>query len=64
MLDASLERWRVFLHPNQAAIVGARYRGPARVLGGAGTGKTVVAMHRARALVREYLAPTDQHPKK
>lgn len=55
MLDASLERWRVFLHPNQAAIVGARYRGPARVLGGAGTGKTVVAMHRARALARRYV---------
>ena len=54
MLDASLERWRVFLHPNQAAFVGARYRGPARVLGGAGTGKTVVAMHRARALARRY----------
>lgn len=54
MLDASLERWRVFLHPNQEAIVRASYRGPARVLGGAGTGKTVVAMHRARHLARLY----------
>ncbi|MEZ4404478.1 MAG: AAA family ATPase [Kofleriaceae bacterium] len=54
MLDASIERWRVFLHPNQAAIVKACFRGPARVLGGAGTGKTVVAMHRARQLARRY----------
>jgi hypothetical protein len=53
MLDASLDRWRVFLHPNQQAIVSASFRGPARVLGGAGTGKTVVAMHRARYLARE-----------
>ncbi len=54
MLDASLERWRIFLHPNQEAIVRTTFRGPARVLGGAGTGKTVVAMHRARALARLY----------
>ncbi|MEO0460579.1 MAG: UvrD-helicase domain-containing protein [Myxococcota bacterium] len=54
MLDASLERWRVFLHPNQEAIVRTHFRGPARVLGGAGTGKTVVAMHRARYLARLY----------
>ncbi|MEO1301934.1 MAG: UvrD-helicase domain-containing protein [Myxococcota bacterium] len=54
MLDESLEHWRVFLHPNQEAIVKANYRGPARVLGGAGTGKTVVAMHRARHLARRY----------
>ncbi len=54
MLEASLDRWRVFLHPTQDAIVRARFRGPARVLGGAGTGKTVVAMHRARHLARLY----------
>ena len=53
MLDASLDTWRVFLHPNQQAIVRTNFRGPARVLGGAGTGKTVVAMHRARYLARE-----------
>ena len=45
-----LEKWRVFLHPTQRKIVGKEYSGPARVLGGAGTGKTVVAMHRAKAL--------------
>ncbi len=54
MLDASLDKWRVFLHPNQESIVTATFRGPARVLGGAGTGKTVVAMHRARHLAKLY----------
>jgi len=52
MLDAPLERWRVFLHPSQAALVARDFNGPASVLGGAGTGKTVVAMHRARHLAR------------
>lgn len=45
-----LEKWRVFLHPTQRKIVRKNYSGPARVLGGAGTGKTVVAMHRAKYL--------------
>ncbi len=45
-----LEKWRVFLHPTQRKIVNRNYAGPARVLGGAGTGKTVVAMHRAKFL--------------
>lgn len=45
-----LEKWRVFLHPTQRKIVQKNYSGAARVLGGAGTGKTVVAMHRAKAL--------------
>ena len=45
-----LEKWRVFLHPTQRKIVKKQYSGAARVLGGAGTGKTVVAMHRAKQL--------------
>lgn len=45
-----LEKWRVFLHPTQRKIVEKTYSGAARVLGGAGTGKTVVAMHRAKHL--------------
>lgn len=47
MLDAPLETWRVFLHPTQQRLVEKDVAGPIRVLGGAGTGKTVVAMHRA-----------------
>ena len=45
-----LEKWRVFLHPTQRKIVKKDFSGSARVLGGAGTGKTVVAMHRAKNL--------------
>ncbi len=52
MLNAPLERWRVFLHPSQRRLVERDWNGPARVLGAAGTGKTVVAMHRARWLTR------------
>ena len=48
-----LEKWRVFLHPTQRKIVNKNYSGAARVLGGAGTGKTVVAMHRAKRLAAE-----------
>ena len=52
MLNAPLERWRVFLHLSQRRLVERQWNGPARVLGAAGTGKTVVAMHRARWLAR------------
>ena len=52
MMNAPLEKWRVFLHPSQRRLVTKNFSGPARVLGGAGTGKTVVAMHRARFLAQ------------
>jgi len=51
-LRGPLEKWRVFLHPDQARTVTGDYPGPALVLGGPGTGKTVVALHRARHLAR------------
>ncbi|PSL08463.1 UvrD-like helicase family protein [Haloactinopolyspora alba] len=44
--------WRVFLHPEQRRYVERSYRGPFRLSGGAGTGKTVVLIHRARELAR------------
>lgn len=47
------EKWGVFLHPSQREIVERSYAGPARVAGSAGTGKTVVALHRAVRLARE-----------
>jgi hypothetical protein len=55
MLSAPLERWRVFLHPSQRRLVERQWSGAVRVLGGAGTGKTVVAMHRARWLANELI---------
>lgn len=50
IMQEPLEKWRIFLHPTQRKVVGKKFNGPARVLGGAGTGKTVVAMHRAKML--------------
>jgi superfamily I DNA/RNA helicase len=49
--------WRIFLHPEQRRFVDRDYNGPARVTGGAGTGKTVVILHRARALARREPTP-------
>jgi hypothetical protein len=61
ILDAPLEKWRVFLHPSQERLVAKSFNGPAWVTGGAGTGKTVVAMHRARHLAKTLChAPQDK----
>ena len=51
-LDYPWERWAVFLHPAQRQIVETDYSGPFRVAGAAGTGKTIVAIHRAVFLAR------------
>ncbi|TWB23459.1 AAA domain-containing protein [Nitrospirillum amazonense] len=48
------EKWGVFLHPSQRALVDRPFTGPARVAGSAGTGKTIVAIHRAVRLAREH----------
>ena len=58
ILEEPLENWRVFLHPSQRKLITKNYNGSARVLGGAGTGKTVVAMHRAKWLLGQI--PNDQ----
>lgn len=58
ILDAPLEKWRIFLHPTQERLVDKEFKGPAKVIGGAGTGKTVVAMHRARHLARTLCTKT------
>lgn len=61
ILNAPLENWRVFLHPSQGKLVSKEFNGPCRVLGGAGTGKTVVAMHRAKHLaVKVFKAKNDR----
>ncbi|MBV1700620.1 MAG: UvrD-helicase domain-containing protein [Hyphomicrobiales bacterium] len=51
-LEFPWEKWAVFLHPAQAALVARDFAGPARVSGSAGTGKTIVALHRAVHLAR------------
>jgi hypothetical protein len=48
------EQWTVFLHPAQRDTVTREYAGPARVSGSAGTGKTIVALHRAAHLARTH----------
>lgn len=50
IMNAPLVQWRVFLHPTQQKLASGDRSGPVRVLGGAGTGKTVLAMHRAKWL--------------
>ena len=53
-LDFPWEKWTVFLHPAQRQIVEREFSGPARVAGSAGTGKTIVALHRAVYLARKH----------
>ncbi|MBF0470025.1 MAG: DEAD/DEAH box helicase [Gammaproteobacteria bacterium] len=60
MLEAPLEKWRVFLHPDQRKLVARHWNGPVRVLGGAGTGKTVVAIHRAKWLADQLSATSEK----
>ncbi len=61
MLAAPLEKWRVFLHPSQRKLVERDWNGAVRVLGGAGTGKTVVAIHRAKWLAQHrFNDPSDR----
>ena len=59
IMNAPLAQWRVFLHPTQRKLATKDFSGPARVLGGAGTGKTVLAIHRAKWLA-ENRTPADK----
>ncbi|AYG82784.1 Putative ATP-dependent DNA helicase YjcD [Streptomyces hundungensis] len=51
-LRAPIEQWMTFLHPDQVALVRRNWSGPARISGPAGTGKTVVGLHRAAHLAK------------
>lgn len=53
-LDYPWDKWLVFLHPAQRQLVERDYNGPVRVSGSAGTGKTIVALHRAVHLARKH----------
>ncbi len=64
MLDAPLDQWRVFLHPSQRKLVERIWNGPVRVLGGAGTGKTVAAIHRAKWLANHLINESNSENKK
>jgi superfamily I DNA/RNA helicase/mRNA-degrading endonuclease RelE of RelBE toxin-antitoxin system len=51
----TLEQWQLFLHPDQKSLVDRTFSGPARLRGISGSGKTVVALHRARRLAKEAM---------
>ncbi|AYF30487.1 DNA helicase [Micromonospora tulbaghiae] len=51
--EGSFRSWKHYLHPTQAKTARREYTGPARVSGGPGTGKTVVALHRVKYLVEQ-----------
>ena len=51
-LDYPWDQWTIFLHPSQRSVVEQEFSGPARVSGSAGTGKTVVALHRAANILK------------
>ena len=53
-LEYPWEKWTIFLHPAQRELVEKDYNGPARVSGSAGTGKTIVALHRAVYLAKQH----------
>lgn len=59
---APIEEWMLFLHPDQREVADKVYSGPARVRGSAGTGKTVVLLHRAATLARRYEATLAEAP--
>jgi len=50
ILQGDLQKWKVFLHPSQRKLVTGDFKGATKVTGGAGTGKTVAALHRAKYL--------------
>ncbi|MBB1512593.1 UvrD-helicase domain-containing protein [Tessaracoccus sp. MC1627] len=52
ILAQPIEEWMSFLHPQQAKLVRRSFPGPSRIRGPAGTGKTVVGLHRAAHLAR------------
>jgi mRNA-degrading endonuclease RelE of RelBE toxin-antitoxin system len=62
VLAQPIEDWMIYLHPTQAAAVRRPVGGPARVRGPAGTGKTVVALHRAAFVARELARRGDDEP--
>src|SRR5690625_182074 len=61
VLAAPVEEWMTFLHPSQAKLVRRNFNGPARIRGAAGTGKTVVGLHRAAYLARLQPAESLSH---
>ncbi|SLM31712.1 Superfamily I DNA and RNA helicase [Desulfamplus magnetovallimortis] len=60
ILEGSLDEWRIFLHPYQKKMVRWQTKGPMNINGAAGTGKTVVMLHRAVHLANQLEDPNDK----
>jgi hypothetical protein len=56
----TLEQWQLFLHPDQRALVQRSFSGPARLRGISGSGKTVVALHRAKRLAIDAITRNEK----
>jgi len=52
-LKGSLQKWKYYLHPSQSSFVNGNFKGPLKLSGGAGTGKTVAALHRLKYLASQ-----------
>jgi hypothetical protein len=55
---ADFQKWMLYLHPSQREYVTSEYKGPARIAGVSGSGKTCVLIHRALRLAEKY--PTEK----
>ena len=53
IIDQGMDKWQIFLHPSQRKLVDAEYKGTMKVSGGAGTGKTIAAIHRLKYLCQK-----------
>jgi hypothetical protein len=53
IINGDLSKWQIFLHPSQRKLVEGEFKGSVKVTGGAGTGKTVVALHRMKHLTQK-----------
>ena len=60
LINGELKKWQVFLHPSQRKLVEGSFKGPVKVTGGGGTGKTVAALHRLKFLTTEKTILTSQ----
>lgn len=53
IIEQGMDKWQIFLHPSQRKLVDAEYKGTMKVSGGAGTGKTIAAIHRLKYLCQK-----------
>lgn len=60
LINGDLKKWQVFLHPSQRKLVEGSFKGPVKVTGGGGTGKTVAALHRLKFLTTAKTILTSQ----